>query len=302
MFAFRLKLNRPFLKLEAACFAFVATILLFGANTADSFLSKRQLTLAEELTLIANLPASKPFGEFLAQLQKSDPAIQTATPLKRSEVAELLQPWFDTGNHKGANTGANKEASHTSKKALELVELPQVAVLTVDRNRLNLPVLQKTLTQLANKAGITAELTDHKSHFSAVLRQIQALLVAKWLMLVAMTLGLATATFLAIQSALRGEATTIEILSIIGATNRSIANYFAMVSGYQVFLGAAVGLQVAVVGLFAFDWFFGWANFWDLGVGGNGGFYLIGMPFALGGFTAIVASGFVSGLLKRSGI
>ena len=198
--------------------------MLFGAVLADSLLTKQQTALGEELTLIATLDNSASFKKLLEAVQDFD-AVTEVKALDEQQVKDLLAPWLGGGS--------------------ALLELPQVAAVVVDRELFSPPQFNLRLRRLAASLGGEVEVTDHRAHFATSLQRLEMLVRAKWLMLIALAAALGFASFFAVKSSLKAEQTTIEVLSIIGATDGSIAAYFALHGGKQVFIGGFLGLLAA---------------------------------------------------------
>lgn len=233
-FKLGIKHSNLFLRWSSACLGYLAAALLFSSELTQSLLSKQQKALGEELTLIATFKDRGEFERILEEVRGLGAATEVSS-LSDKQVIELLEPWLG-----GASS---------------LLQLPQVAAVKVDRQLFSLPKFKAEMAKLTEGSGERVEITDHKSHFSASLGRLEILIRISRLMMAALAIALAFAAFFAVKSSLRSEKTSIEVLAIIGATNRSIALYFALRSGLQVFFGTVAGVALAAATL--------WLAFFD---------------------------------------
>lgn len=273
-FRLGIKHSTAFLRLSAACFAYLAAILLFSATLVGSMLSRQQEALGEELTLIAQGGNESAFAELLEAVRGAE-AVTEVKPLDKQQVATLLEPWLGSDS--------------------DILELPQVAAVTVDRQLFSIHRLKLRLREAERAYGGEVEVTDHQAHFASSLARLRMLIGAKWLMLAALAAALGLASFFAVKSVLKAEKTTIEVLSVIGATDASIAFYFAFHGGWQVFVGGLGGLAAAAATVF---FYFSAA---DLGVdilAADFGQWAA-VPFVLAAFTGTVAWFSVIKLLRQ---
>jgi cell division transport system permease protein len=142
------------------------------------------------------------------------------------EVARLLEPWL-------GDLAAD-------------AELPVPAMIDVDlgaEGRSALPALQAAV-QRAAPSAIVSDVADWLTPLSGLLTSLQWLAVG----LVALMIGATAATVvLAARASLNTHGQTIEILHLMGATDRQIARMFQRRIALDVLFGGLVGLAIALI-------------------------------------------------------
>ncbi len=164
----------------------------------------------------------------LAQsLLGEDPVVESIRRVPDEELDALLEPWL--------GVGADNEA------------VPVPALVDV---RLREDATEATLNRLRGVLATrvpAARLDAQSSWLAPVFSAIQSL---KWLAAaLAILLGItsAAAVWLAARSALGTNQDTIEVVHLLGGTDRQIARIFERSIGFDATLGGAVGLGLGLV-------------------------------------------------------
>ncbi|HKR90962.1 cell division protein [Novosphingobium sp.] len=152
----------------------------------------------------------------------------------QAELDALIEPWLGTGI--AAATGS---------------AIPVPALIDV---RLKGPVspaqlaaIERTLRPAAPSARVDAQSNWLKPVFDAMV-SLQVLAIA---LVALLTLALAAAVLLAVRNALGTNRDTIEIVHLLGGTDRQVARLFQRSIGYDAAGGGAVGLALAMVVILA---------------------------------------------------
>jgi len=155
-----------------------------------------------------------------------DPVVASIRRVPDEELDALLEPWL--------GVGADNEA------------VPVPALIDV---RLREDATESTLNRLRGilaNAAPAARMDAQSSWLGPVFSAIQSL---KWLAAaLAVLLGItsAAAVWLAARSALGTNQDTIEVVHLLGGTDRQIARIFERSIGFDATLGGAVGLAIGV--------------------------------------------------------
>ncbi|MBX9643950.1 MAG: cell division protein [Novosphingobium sp.] len=158
---------------------------------------------------------------------RATPGVVEATLVSQAEIDRLIEPWL------GAPTGEGA--------------IPVPALIDA---RLRDPVsgemlgqLRRTLRDVAPAARVDAQSTWLKPVFSAIgtMRWLSIALVG------VLAFALAAAVLLAVRTALGTNRETIEIVHLLGGTDRQIARVFQRAIGFDAAGGGAIGLALGLV-------------------------------------------------------
>lgn len=158
---------------------------------------------------------------------RATPGVVEATLVSQQEIDRLIEPWL------GAPTGEGA--------------IPVPALIDA---RLRDPVsgemlgqLRRTLRDVAPAARVDAQSTWLKPVFSAIgtMRWLSIALVG------VLAFALTAAVLLAVRTALGTNRETIEIVHLLGGTDRQIARVFQRAIGFDAAGGGAIGLALGLV-------------------------------------------------------
>jgi cell division transport system permease protein len=159
---------------------------------------------------------------------RDTPGVVEASLVSQAEIDRLIEPWL------GAPTDGEGA-------------IPVPALIDA---RLRDPVsgemlgqLRRTLREVAPAARVDAQSTWLKPVFSAIgtMRWLSLALVG------VLAFALAAAVLLAVRSALGANRETIEIVHLLGGTDRQIARVFQRAIGFDAAGGGAIGLALGLV-------------------------------------------------------
>ncbi|MCX7864749.1 MAG: cell division protein, partial [Novosphingobium sp.] len=148
----------------------------------------------------------------------------------QDEVEALIEPWLGTGLVSGFGAAV-------PIPALIDVRLKQKA------NETALAAIRARLAQTAPSARIDAQ-TDWLKPVFAAISSLQWLAIA---LVALLAISLAAAVLLAVRNALGTNRETIEIIHLLGATDRQIARIFQRAIGLDAVGGGVVGFALALV-------------------------------------------------------
>ncbi len=158
---------------------------------------------------------------------RATPGVVEATLVSQAEIDRLIEPWLGAPTADGA--------------------IPVPALIDA---RLRDPVsgemlgqLRRTLRDVAPAARVDAQSTWLKPVFSAIgtMRWLSLALVG------VLAFALAAAVLLAVRTALGTNRETIEIVHLLGGTDRQIARVFQRAIGFDAAGGGAIGLALGLV-------------------------------------------------------
>ena len=176
--------------------------------------------------------------------------VSSARLVPNSEVDALLSPWL------GAGAGSNA-ASADAGDAIPvpaLIDAHLDGAVTPER----LDALRRDISRVAPAARIDAQAGWLKPVFAAIA-------ALGWLALALIALlgvALTTVVLLAVRTALGNHRATIEIIHMLGGTDRQIARIFERAIGRDAAIGGLAGLALAAVVVFAVA-----SRFAELGTG-----------------------------------
>ncbi len=167
-------------------------------------------------------------AQAVLQALRRTPGVVEASQVSQAEIDRLIEPWL------GAPLDGN-------------TAIPVPALIDA---RLRDPVdgemlgaLRRTLRQVAPSARVDAQSTWLKPVFSAIgtMRWLALALVG------VLAFALAAAVLLAVRSALGTNRETIEIVHLLGGTDRQIARVFQRAIGFDAAGGGAIGLALGLL-------------------------------------------------------
>ena len=166
------------------------------------------------------------------------PDILSVRVVPREEVDALIEPWLGSGS--GSGRGHGTESSIDAAVPVPtLVDVQTTRRITPER----LEQIRADVTRAAPSARVDAQSNWLEPVFDALdsLQWLAAALVAL------LGVALAAAVLLAARSALGANRDTIEIVHLLGGTDRQIARVFQRSIGVDAAGGGVVGLALAVV-------------------------------------------------------
>jgi cell division transport system permease protein len=213
----------------SAAMAFLAVFAL-ALSLASGRLADRW---AEELALSATLRINAPLDQRAAQTEaalkilRQTPGVASARALGREEQAALLAPWF----------GAD----------LQLDDLPVPQLIEVFEAEPGYDAAGLRLRLSAEVPG--AVLDDHARWRRPLVDAAQSLRRLGWIAI--LLIGGATAAMitLAANAALAANAQVIEVLRLVGAYDRYIAQAFVRRFTLRAFIGAMAGVGFGLAGM-----------------------------------------------------
>ena len=226
-----------FLPWIIALMVFVASLALAAAMLLGVAIQRWDQGLSGSLTV--QVPPAQSEAqtqkrvERVVELLQGMPGIQRAAPLAREESAQLLEPWLGTG------------------AAIE--ELPLPRLIDVRRQpgaELDLGALRQRITQ--DVPGTVVD--DHQLWLSRLVRYA-LVLEATAGVTVAIIAGVAVATIVFVTlTRMSIHRSVIDLLHLMGATDRYVARQFERHALLLGFGGGLVGLVGAALILLALDW------------------------------------------------
>lgn len=158
-----------------------------------------------------------------------DPAVGSVIRVSDEELDALLEPWL--------GVGANNEA------------VPVPALIDV---RLRDDATEQTLNRLRGALIDVAPAARVDAQSSWLAPVFAAILSMQWLsaaLVILLGLTSAAAVWLAARSALGTNEDTIEIVHLLGGTDKQIARIFERSIGFDAILGGAVGLGLGLIAI-----------------------------------------------------
>ena len=163
-------------------------------------------------------------------LLQAMPEVVSLRVVPRQELETLIEPWL------GSSLGQDVE---TAVPVPALIDVRIKGAVTPEQ----LAAMQRKLGGVAPSARIDAQSTWLKPVFDAI-ASLQWLAIALVALLAA---ALSAAVLLAVRTALGANRDTIEIVHLLGGTDRQIARVFQRSIGVDAAGGGAIGLGVAAL-------------------------------------------------------
>lgn len=195
------------------------------ANVASH--ARAELAGGATVQIVEALPAERERQARVAEdTLAQSPLVAATRRVPQAEMDRLLEPWLGTG---------------TDEEAVPIPALIDVQ-LTAAASEERIEQLRALLARVAPAARIDAQSSWLAPVFSALnsLRLLAAVLV----LLLALTS--AAAVWLAARTALGTNRDTIEIVHLLGGTDRQIAQIFERSVGFDATLGGTVGLALGL--------------------------------------------------------
>jgi cell division transport system permease protein len=220
--------SAKFLPWVAGAMVFLAALALAGALLAQTVAARWQQDLAGSLTVeVPPRPdvASAERERTAVALLKATAGVAEATPVPRSRLERLVEPWLGAGAH--------------------VAELPLPGLIEVRLAadaRLDLGELGERLAE----AVPGAKLDDHAlwlAGVGAVVRAVEAIALA---VVALIAILCATAVGFAVRTGLAIHRDVVEVLHLIGARDSYIARQFASHAFRTTLKGGIIGLAAAV--------------------------------------------------------
>ncbi|MEO1734277.1 MAG: FtsX-like permease family protein [Pseudomonadota bacterium] len=209
--------------------AFLAVFAL-ALSLASGRLAERW---SQELAQSATLRITAPLGQRAAQTEmalqilRQTPGVAEARALSAEEQAALLSPWFGTN------------------LPLDDLPIPQLIEIVSDR-----PAYDATGLRLRLSAEVPgAVLDDHARWREPLVDAANSLRRLGFLSIVLIGAAMAAMITLAAHAALAANAQVIEVLRLVGAQDRYIAQAFVRRFTLRAMIGGAVGMLVGLLGV-----------------------------------------------------
>ena len=215
----------------SAAMAFLAVFALALSLSAGRLADRWAEELARSATLRINAPADQRSAQTAVALKilTQTPGIASARALTAAEQTALLTPWF----------GAD----------LNLADLPVPQLIEVIEADPGYDATGLRLRLAAEVPG--AVLDDHTRWRRPLVDAAQSLRRLGWFAIVLIGGATAAMITLAANAALSANAQVIEVLRLIGARDRYIAQAFVRRFTLRALVGATVGVAFALAGVMA---------------------------------------------------
>ena len=165
----------------------------------------------------------------VVSLLEDAPAVETHRIVPQEELERLLEPWLDLGEDTAAT-----------------VPVPAlIDVRLAGSGEAALADLRQRITSLVPEARVDAQANWLAPVFSA-LASLQWMAIA---LVILLALTSAAAVWLAARNAFGANRDTIEIVHLLGGTDKQIAGVFQRSIGFDAVLGGAVGLALGLVAI-----------------------------------------------------
>ena len=225
------------------------TLLTLLALSAGFVLSEMSTRWASGVqgSMSAEIPAQDEAGKTLpwdkvkdvsdkvADVALTHPAIKSAVPATKDEIAALIAPWLgdDIANTDGA------------------VPLPGLVTITLkDEAEINLQAFEERLKTVSE----TVRLDTHEGWLKDVLTFTGALQFAAYLLTLIITLTTIIAVAGAIRAKMAVHGEEIELLHLMGASDSYIAAQFQRHALWMAFQGAVIGCILGAIALALIGW------------------------------------------------
>ncbi|MCM2344657.1 MAG: permease [Alphaproteobacteria bacterium] len=240
--------NTRFLVILIALMSFLATLGLSGFFTLGAMAERWTSGLKNNLTL--EIPAETKEGRLLSaeemtsltqaavSILSSYPAVESHTVMSREDIQKLVEPWLGEGTLSAAAFPLPGLISVKTKPGTERKSL-------------------EALTEKIHSAVAGARLDTHESWLRDVLRFTGALQFAATLLLATIALTTIIAVAGAVNARLSVHRADVELLHLMGATDRYISRQFQRHALLLGLAGSAAGVAAGSLGLLAIGWMTG---------------------------------------------
>lgn len=215
--------------LAAAAMAFLCVFALALLYTTGRVADRWSGELAQSATVRISAPADQMEAQVTAVLAilAQTPGVADARALSDEEQQALLTPWFGPD------------------LPLETLPIPQLVELTRDARGFDAEGLRLRLR--AEVPG--AVFDDHTRWRAPLIDAAQRLRVLGWLSVALIAVTMAVIVSLAASTALAANGQVIDVLRLIGAKDRFVANAFVRRFTLRALAGAAVGTALGMAAL-----------------------------------------------------
>jgi cell division transport system permease protein len=209
----------------AAAATFLTCLAIALALMADGIAQRWRSALAQALTVeIAPRPDMETQLARALQALRAMPAVASAEPLTREQIRRLITPWLG------------------EDALIDGLPLPALVDLRVKPGAaFDVEAAQRTLTAAAPDARID----DHRGWRDSVVRIGWMATSLAGAMLLAVLVAAVSAVVFATRARLAVHREHIEILHLMGALDRTIANEFALDAARLATIGGLLGLALA---------------------------------------------------------
>jgi cell division transport system permease protein len=209
----------------AAAATFLTCLALALALMADGIAQRWRSGLAQALTVeIAPRPDTEAQLARAVQALRAMPAVASAEPLTREQIRRLIAPWLG------------------EDALIDGLPLPALVDLRLKPDTaFDVEAAQRTLAAAAPDARID----DHRSWRDSVVRIGWMATSLAGAMLAAVLVAAVSAVVFATRARLAVHRDHIEILHLMGALDRTIANEFALDAARLATIGGLLGLALA---------------------------------------------------------
>ncbi|WJY19286.1 cell division protein [Alteriqipengyuania flavescens] len=212
----------------------LTSVAAAGGLSLSSLASGARAELDGGLTvqvMEANPAARDRKAEQAVSFLSNQSGVIAAQRVPQDELATLLEPWL---GEMGGDGGAEEAA------------IPIPALIDAQLDGAASPERLERLSEALSAAVPGATVNTQSSWLEPVFGAIASL---QWLSLglvVLLSLATVAAVWLAARSALGGSRDTVEIVHLLGGTDRQIAGVFQRSIAYDAMLGGAVGLAIGM--------------------------------------------------------
>ncbi len=209
--------------------AFLAVFALALSLAADRLADRWSEELARSATLRISAPAEQRAAQTQAALTvlSQTPGVAEARALSTEEQTALLTPWFGPD------------------LPLETLPIPQLVEIIEDEDGFDPAGLRLRLA--AEVPG--AVLDDHARWRKPLVEAAQSLRRLGWVSILLIAGSVAAMITLAANAALAANAQVIEVLRLVGAQDRFIAQAFIRRFSLRALVGAGVGTALGLIGV-----------------------------------------------------
>ena len=210
------------------------TVMAAAAGLALGNLADRARTdLSGALTVQiveANAETRAALAKRAAEILVADPAVASLRVIPREELAEMLAPWIGSGNDAGEAVPIPALIDVQLENVADTAEIARLNALLVDE----IP-----------QARVDAQ-SDWLRPVYDALASLQYLALALIALLAFTSAG---AVWLAARSSFNNHRKTVEIVHLLGGTDRQIAQVFQRSITIDALLGGAIGLILGVLAI-----------------------------------------------------
>lgn len=209
------------------------TVIAAAGGLALSNLAREaraELTDGVTVQIVEALPQERERQAAAAvEVLRAHPAVADLRRVPTAELDRLLEPWLGVGED------------------LEAVPIPALidVRLTGEADQATLTSVQRALLAQVPDARVDAQAGWLGPVFSAIASMTWLALV----LVVMLSVVSAAAVWLAARSALGANRETIEIVHLLGGTDRQIAQIFERAVGFDATLGATIGMVLGLAGV-----------------------------------------------------